>query len=123
MVKYPLWIQKLLYYTIQHEGGRVCNSRLAEIFCFPTVRATQRPSFCIFDGEATVKIFSSLNQIKSTSLSEKRSSSWPAGRCKWAAWLAAAAVMQFMRSSRLKTFQRQIIVSYVRDSSRGVYSI
>ena len=22
MVKYPLWIQKLLYYTIQHEGGR-----------------------------------------------------------------------------------------------------
>jgi len=22
MVKYPLWIQKLLYYTTQHEGGR-----------------------------------------------------------------------------------------------------
>jgi len=22
MVMYPLWVQKLLYYTIQHEGGR-----------------------------------------------------------------------------------------------------
>ena len=22
MVKYPLWLQKLLHYTIQHEGGR-----------------------------------------------------------------------------------------------------
>ena len=22
MVKYPLWVQKLLHYTIQHEGGR-----------------------------------------------------------------------------------------------------
>jgi len=21
MVKYPLWVQKLLYYTIQHDGG------------------------------------------------------------------------------------------------------
>jgi len=21
MVKYPLWVQKLLYYTIQHEGS------------------------------------------------------------------------------------------------------
>jgi len=22
MVKYPLWVQKLLYYSIQHDGGR-----------------------------------------------------------------------------------------------------
>jgi len=22
MVKYPFWVQKLLHYTIQHEGGR-----------------------------------------------------------------------------------------------------
>ena len=22
MVKYPFWVQKLLHYTIQHDGGR-----------------------------------------------------------------------------------------------------
>jgi len=27
MVKYPLWIQKLLYYTIQNEGGRHIDFR------------------------------------------------------------------------------------------------
>jgi len=27
MVKYPLWIQKLLYYTIQHESSRHINFR------------------------------------------------------------------------------------------------
>ena len=27
MVKYPLWIQKLLYYTIQHDGGRHIDCR------------------------------------------------------------------------------------------------
>jgi len=27
MVKYPLWVQKLLYYTIQHEGGRHIDFR------------------------------------------------------------------------------------------------
>jgi len=27
MVKYPLWIQKLLYYTTQHEGGRHIDFR------------------------------------------------------------------------------------------------
>jgi len=26
-VKYPLWVQKLLYYTIQHEGGRHIDFR------------------------------------------------------------------------------------------------
>ena len=26
MVMYPLWVQKLLYYTIQHEGGRYIDS-------------------------------------------------------------------------------------------------
>ena len=27
MVKYPHWIQKLFYYTIQHEGGRHIDFR------------------------------------------------------------------------------------------------
>jgi len=27
MVKYPLWIQKILYYTIRHEGGRHIDFR------------------------------------------------------------------------------------------------
>jgi len=27
MVKYPLWIEKLFYYTIQHEGGRHIDLR------------------------------------------------------------------------------------------------
>ena len=27
MVKYPLWVQKLLYYTIQHDGGRHTDFR------------------------------------------------------------------------------------------------
>jgi len=27
MVKYPLWIQKLFYYTIQYEGGRHIDFR------------------------------------------------------------------------------------------------
>jgi len=27
MVKYPLWIQKLFYYTIEHEGGRHIDFR------------------------------------------------------------------------------------------------
>ena len=31
MVKYPLWVQKLLYYTIQHEGGRHIDFRQMSI--------------------------------------------------------------------------------------------
>ena len=31
MVKYPLWIQKLLYCTIQHEGGRHIDFRQMSI--------------------------------------------------------------------------------------------
>ena len=27
MVKYPLWVQKLLYYTIEHDGGRHIDFR------------------------------------------------------------------------------------------------
>jgi len=27
MVKYPLWVQKLLYHTIQHDGGRHTDFR------------------------------------------------------------------------------------------------
>jgi len=27
MVKYSLWVQKLLYYTIQHDGGRHIDFR------------------------------------------------------------------------------------------------
>jgi len=27
VVKYPLWVQKLLYYTIQHESGRHIDFR------------------------------------------------------------------------------------------------
>jgi len=32
MVKYPLWIQILLYYTIQHEGGRNIDFRQMSVF-------------------------------------------------------------------------------------------
>jgi len=31
MVKYPFWVQKLLYYTIQHEGGRHIDFRQMSI--------------------------------------------------------------------------------------------
>jgi len=31
MVKYPLWIQNLFYYTIQHEGGRYIDFRQMSI--------------------------------------------------------------------------------------------
>ena len=31
MVKYPLWVQKLLYYTIQHESGRHTDFRQISI--------------------------------------------------------------------------------------------
>ena len=31
MVKYPLWIQKLLYYTIQHEASRHIDFRQMSI--------------------------------------------------------------------------------------------
>ena len=31
VVKYPLWIQKLLYYTIQHEGGRHIDFRQTSV--------------------------------------------------------------------------------------------
>ena len=31
MVNYPLWIQKLLYYAIQHEGGRNIDFRQMSI--------------------------------------------------------------------------------------------
>ena len=31
MVKYPLWVQKLLYYTIQREGGRLIDFRQMSI--------------------------------------------------------------------------------------------
>jgi len=27
VIKYPFWVQKLLYYTIQHEGGRHIDFR------------------------------------------------------------------------------------------------
>ena len=32
MVRYPLWIQKLLYYTIQHDGGRHIDFRQMSIY-------------------------------------------------------------------------------------------
>ena len=31
MVKYPLWVQKLLYYTIQRDGGRHIDFRQMSI--------------------------------------------------------------------------------------------
>jgi len=31
MVKYPFWVQKILHYTIQHEGGRHINFRQISI--------------------------------------------------------------------------------------------
>jgi len=31
VVKYPLWVQKLLYYTTQHEGGRHIDFRQMSI--------------------------------------------------------------------------------------------
>jgi len=36
MVKYPLWVQKLLYYTIQHEGGRHIDFRRMSIYPMQT---------------------------------------------------------------------------------------
>jgi len=38
VIKFPLWVQKLLYYTIQHEGGRHIDFRQMSVSPGQTIR-------------------------------------------------------------------------------------
>ena len=47
MVKYPLWIQKLLYYMIQHEGGRHIDFRQMSIYPRQTTANNCKTAFSL----------------------------------------------------------------------------
>jgi len=47
MVKYPLWIQKLFYYTIQHEGGRHIDFRQMSISLRQTTANNFKTAFSL----------------------------------------------------------------------------
>jgi len=47
MVKYPLWIEKLLYYTIQHEGGRHIDFRQMSISLRQTMANNCKRAFSL----------------------------------------------------------------------------
>jgi len=42
VVKHPLWVQKLLYYTMQHEGGRHIDFRQMSVSPGQTAATTAR---------------------------------------------------------------------------------
>ena len=46
MVKYPRWIQKILYYTIQHEGGRHIFQQMS-ISVRQTTANNCKTAFCL----------------------------------------------------------------------------
>jgi len=48
MVKYPLWIQKLLYYTMQHEGGRHIDFRQMSISPRQTTANNCKTAFSLY---------------------------------------------------------------------------
>ena len=47
MVKYPFWVQKLLHYTIQHEGGRHIDFRQMSISPGQTTANNCKPAFSL----------------------------------------------------------------------------
>jgi len=47
MVKYSLWIQKLLYYTIQHEGGRHIDFRQLSVSARQTTANNCKMAFSL----------------------------------------------------------------------------
>jgi len=47
MVKYPFWVQKLLHYTIQHEGGRHIEFRLMSISLGQTTANNCKTAFSL----------------------------------------------------------------------------
>jgi len=47
MVKYPLWIQKLLYYTIQHKAGLHINFRQMSISLRQTAANNCKTAFSL----------------------------------------------------------------------------
>ena len=47
MVKYPLWVQKLLYYTIQHEGGRHIDFRQMSVSLGQTTANNCKTAFSL----------------------------------------------------------------------------
>ena len=42
MVKYPLWVQKLLYYSIQHDGGRHMANNCKTAFSLHVVESASK---------------------------------------------------------------------------------
>ena len=47
MVKYQFWVQKLLHYTIQHEGGRHIDFRQISISLGQTVANNCKTAFSL----------------------------------------------------------------------------
>ena len=47
MVNYPLGVQKLLYYTIQHEGGRHIDFRQMSICSMQTMANNCKTAFSL----------------------------------------------------------------------------
>jgi len=45
VVKYPLWVQKLLYYTIHHEAGRHIDFRQMSVSPEQTIQLTTAKRF------------------------------------------------------------------------------
>jgi len=63
MVKYPLWIQKLLYYTIQHEGGRHIDFRQMAISPRQTTANNCKTAFSLHVVESASDEYSSTASI------------------------------------------------------------
>ena len=59
MVKYPLWIQKLLYYTIQHESGRHIDFRHMSISPRQTTANNCKTAFSLHVVESASDDYSS----------------------------------------------------------------
>jgi len=47
MVKCPFWVQKLLHYTIQREGGRYIDFRQMSIFSWQTTANNCKTAFSL----------------------------------------------------------------------------
>jgi len=64
MVKYPLWVQKLLYYTIQHEGGRHIDFRqMSYLQGRLRLTAGRRRSACMSSRALATNTASNFNEV------------------------------------------------------------
>jgi len=53
MVKYPLWVQKLYYYTIRHKGGRHIDFRQMSMSPRQTMANNCKTAFSLHVVEST----------------------------------------------------------------------